>query len=276
MSDTTDIALTRPDPSFTMDVLRAQMEAAKRYVDSGLLPAGINTPQKALTIMQAGREIGVPPTYALRNIHVIEGKPTVSAELLMALVRRTYGQAAIRVKEANSLECTVQYREQGWDGTSTLKFSIADAEAAGLASRPMWKKYPRAMLRSRAVSEAVRMAFPECIAGLYTPEEMGAEVMVTSDGGLEIVDVQSELVEQPTAKEEAFDRERAIRWFGWLQGVADERQHPNLDAIMKLAANTMADAKLAKNLETLRVYFPDVTDEHLTTWDAEAEYEAAG
>lgn len=199
-----DIALTRPDATLTMDTLRAQMEAAKRYVDSGLLPAGVNTPQKALTIMQAGREIGVPPTYALRNIHVIEGKPTVSAELLMALVRRTYGQAAIRVQEASNLQCVVQYREQGWDGISTLTYSIADAEAAGLASRPMWKKYPRAMLRSRAVSEAVRMAFPECIAGLYTPEEMGADVTVNAEGGVEIVDVPAEPVKVIEREQVAF------------------------------------------------------------------------
>lgn len=60
---TTELALTRPDATLTMDVLRAQMEAAKRYVDSGLLPSGIKTPQQALTIMQVGREIGVPSTY---------------------------------------------------------------------------------------------------------------------------------------------------------------------------------------------------------------------
>lgn len=186
------IALTRPDATLTMDTLRAQMEAAKRYVDSGLLPSGIKTPQQALTIMQAGREIGVPPTYALRNIHVISGKPTVSAELLMALVRRTYGQAAIRVAQATNEGCTVEYREQGWDGVSSLTFTIEDAKRAKLDGKDTWKAYPRAMLRSRAVSEVVRTAFPECIAGLYTPEEMGAEVVVTSDGSVEFADVTPE------------------------------------------------------------------------------------
>lgn len=181
-----ELALTRPDPTLTMDVLRARMEAAKRYVDSGMLPAGIKTPQQALLIMQKGAEIGVPSTYALASIHVIEGKPSCSAELLMALVRRAYGQAAIRVKTATNEECVVEYREAGWDGVSQLSFSIADAKVAGLAEKAMWKKYPRAMLRSRAVSECVRTAFPECIAGLYTPEELGADVRVGADGSLEL------------------------------------------------------------------------------------------
>lgn len=199
-----DIALTRPDATLTMDTLRAQMEAAKRFVDSGLLPAAIKTPQQALTIMQMGRELGIPATYALRNVHVINGKPVAAAELLMALVRRSYGQAAIRVKEATNEGCTVEYREQGWDGVASLTFTIEDAKRAKLDSKDVWKAYPRAMLRSRAVSEVVRTAFPECIANLYTPEEMGAEVMVTSDGGVEIVDVPSQPVQQPDVLPEGF------------------------------------------------------------------------
>lgn len=183
------IALAKPDATLTIDTLRAQMEAAKRFVDSGLLPSAIKTPQQALTIMQMGRELGIPPTYALRNIHVINGKPVAAAELLMALVRRTYGQAAIRVKESSNDACTVEYREQGWDGVSSLTFSIEDAKRAKLDSKDVWRAYPRAMLRSRAVSEVVRTAFPECIANLYTPEELGADVQVTADGTVEFVDV---------------------------------------------------------------------------------------
>ena len=197
-----DIALTRPDPTLTMDTLRAQMEAAKRFVDSGLLPAAIKTPQQALTIMQMGRELGIPATYALRNIHIIGGKPVGAAELLMALVRRSYGQAAIRVREGTNESCTVEYREQGWDGVSSLTFSMEDAKRAKLDTKDVWRAYPRAMLRSRAVSEAVRTAFPECIANLYTPEELGAEVEVTSDGGVEIVDVPAEPVKAEAPREQ--------------------------------------------------------------------------
>ncbi len=187
------IALARPDATLTMDTLRVQMEAAKRFVDSGLLPAAIKTPQQALTIMQMGRELGIPATYALRNIHVINGKPVAAAELLMALVRRTYGQGAIRVKESSNDACTVEYREQGWDGVSSLTFTLEDAKRAKLDGKDVWRAYPRAMLRSRAVSEVVRTAFPECIANLYTPEELGADVVVTEDGGVEFAEARPSL-----------------------------------------------------------------------------------
>lgn len=186
---TTDLALTRPDPSMDRDSLRTMMDQAVRYVDSGLLPSSIKTPQQALIIMAQGRELGIPSTVALRQIVVVQGKPTCSAELMMALVHRTYGQSAIRVFRTDNEACTVQYRQAGWDGVSEYTFSMEDAKRANLLKNPTWNQYPAAMLRARAISATVRFAFPECISGLYLPEEMGAavkivdgEVMVTDDG----------------------------------------------------------------------------------------------
>jgi len=185
---TAELALTKPDPSMDRDTLKTLMDAALRYVQSGLLPAEVNTPQKALLIMTAGRELGVPATYALRNIHVVKGKPVCSAELMLALVRRAYGPSAMRVAKTSNTACTVQYREQGWDGVSEYTFTIEDARQAGVAGGNSWKNYPAAMLRARCISAVVRFAFPECIAGLYTPEEMGAEVVVNDEGHVNVVD----------------------------------------------------------------------------------------
>lgn len=184
----TELALTHPDPSMDEASLRVMMAAAQRYVSSGLLPAEVNTPQKALVVMTAGREMGVPATYALRNIHVVKGKPVCSAELLLALVRRTYGPSAMRVSKTSNTACTVQYREQGWDGISEYTFTIEDAQRAGVANGNQWKSYPAAMLRARCVSAVARFAFPEAIAGLYTPEEMGATVSIDEAGDMQIVE----------------------------------------------------------------------------------------
>lgn len=218
---TTDLALTRPDPTLTMDVLKAQMEAAKRFVDSGLLPAAVKTPQQALILMQTGRELGIPATVALRGIVVVNGKPTCSAELMMALVHRAYGQGAMRVYKTTNESCTVQYRQAGWDGISEYTFTIEDAEKAGLFKNPVWKQYPAAMLRARAISATVRFAFPECISGVYLPEEMGATVDVV-DG--EVVPVSPsrptpDLPEGPSYCDEAhFNR----AWHAAVKGTRFE------------------------------------------------------
>lgn len=175
---TTELALTRPDPTMDEGTLRLMMATADRYVKSGLLPASIKTPQQALIIMAQGRELGIPATVALRGIVVVQGKPTCSAELMMALVHRTYGQSAMRVFKTDSRSCTVQYRQAGWDGISEHTFTIEEAEQAGLFKNPVWKQYPAAMLRARCISAAVRFAFPECISGLYSPGEVGGAVEV--------------------------------------------------------------------------------------------------
>jgi hypothetical protein len=185
---TTDLALTRPDPTMDEGTLRVMMAVADRYVKSGLLPASIKTPQQALIIMGMGRELGIPATVALRGIVVVNGKPTCSAELMMALVHRTYGQSAIRVYKTDSKACTVQYRQAGWDGISEHTFTIEEAEQAGLFKNPVWKQYPAAMLRARAISAAVRFAFPECISGVYLPEEMGATVDVVDGEVVPIIE----------------------------------------------------------------------------------------
>lgn len=192
-----ELALTSPQPIMARDDLKTLMEQALRYVKSGLLPNAIKTPEQALIIMSQGRELGIPPTVALRQITVVNGKPTCSAELMLGLVHRTYGQAAMRVFRTDNESCTVQYRQAGWDGVSEYTFTMDDAKRAGLLKNPVWTQYPAAMLRARAISATIRFAFPECINGLYTTEELGGDVVVTDEGevmptaAFEVVDVPS-------------------------------------------------------------------------------------
>jgi hypothetical protein len=161
----------------------SQREAiAKKLVESGYLSSGIKTPVQAVTIMLKGEELGIPRMYALSNIAIVNGKPTCSAELMLALVKRDYGHGAIRVYRSTSEECVVQYREPGWDGISSYSWTIDDARAANLTNKEIWRQYPAAMLRARCISAVVRMAFPQCISGMYTPEELGAGVVMNDQG----------------------------------------------------------------------------------------------
>jgi hypothetical protein len=263
----TELALSKPDASMTPASLRVMMEAAQRYVASGLLPGEINTPQKALLVMTMGRELGVPATYALRNIHVIKGKAVSSAELMLALVRRVYGPGSIRVAKTTNDACTVQYREQGWDGISEFTFTIEDAKQAGLLGNPTWKNYPSAMLRARAISATVRFAFPECIAGLYSPDEMGAEVEVV-DGEVvvrgddraplsivEKIDAETTLEdERARAITGGINRAELEAEYTRLAALAVERKHKDAARIQAKAAKDLDDDRLVGSVNVLRTW----------------------
>lgn len=160
-------------------------EQAGMLVRTGFLPQSIKSPEQAIAIMMKGAELGVPPMYALSNIVVVQGKPTCSAELMLALVRRDHGTNAIRVKHSDNQSCTVEWKE--WGEVNAYTFDIDDAKRAGLTNKGgVWTQYPAAMLRARCISAVCRMAFPESIAGMYVPDELGASVTIRDDGEMEV------------------------------------------------------------------------------------------
>lgn len=154
--------------------------ALKEQVDwlaeSNLVPRTLqHKPSDIMVILLAGREIGVPPVMALSKIHVIDGRPSMSAELMLALVLRSGHELVIA--HTDHLSCTVEARRRGAQKSSSFQFSMSDAETAGLAGKQVWKAHPAAMLRARAISAACRAVFPDVLMGIsYVPEEVGADV----------------------------------------------------------------------------------------------------
>lgn len=161
------------------------LEMAGTLVQSGFLPNAINTPQKAVTIILAGRSLGIDEWAALSNINVIQGKPTISAQLMLALINRS-GQLEEMVVDGDAKMCTCLMKRFG-RGSHVETFTMQDAVALGYANKDNWKKQPAVMLKWRAVSACARVVFPDVILGFYTPEEMGADVRVSDDGGMEIL-----------------------------------------------------------------------------------------
>lgn len=155
---------------------------AKLLVPTGFLPSSIKTPEQALAVMLKAQELSIPPMYGLSNISVIDGKPTCSAELMLALIYRDHGGDAIAIERTDNDACSIVYRRGSLSAAKRYTFSLDAARHAGLLSRQSWQKYPAAMLRARCISAVARMAFPDSIAGMYTPEEIGAIVTLTPDG----------------------------------------------------------------------------------------------
>lgn len=145
---------------------------ADAFAKSGMF-TDIKSMAQAIVKVQAGKELGLSPVYAMQNINMIRGRLCTSANTLALLVKRS-GKYDYKVLENTDTKCSIEFYQNGKPvGIST--FTIEDAKRAELV-RPDsgWVKYPRAMLFSRAISQGARIYCPDAIGGAYTEEEMRA------------------------------------------------------------------------------------------------------
>ena len=152
-------------------------QLAKWMHDSRMFSA-YGTPQAVLSTMLLGRELGMPAMAALRSVHVIEGKHSLSADLMVALVLKSGMAEYFQLVESTDKACTFETKRKGAPQPQRLSFTIEDAKKADLlrpsrSGKPtQWDKMPKQMLRARAKSELARLEYPDLLAGLYTPEEL--------------------------------------------------------------------------------------------------------
>lgn len=171
------------------DEWNTMLQMADVFLSSGLLPNTIKSAAAAVTIIAKGRELGIPPLYALSKISIIEGKPACEAELMLAMIYRDHGDTAVLPVASDATSATFQYKRRGWSEYQTHTFTIEEARTAGLLGKKNWKEYPPAMLRARCLSALARLGFPDSIGGLYTPEELGARVVVNDLGEVVVDDI---------------------------------------------------------------------------------------
>ncbi len=140
----------------------------------------VRDPAQAIVKILWGRELSFSPIVSLSGIHIIEGKPALSSNLMATLIKRS-GRYDYRVKVSTDTECVLTFREkngQRWEAVGESSFTMEDAKRAGVV-RPggSWAKYPKSMLFARALSQGLRTYCPDVSASpIYNPEEMGATV----------------------------------------------------------------------------------------------------
>lgn len=138
----------------------------------------LNTQADVVCLLLAARDLGISPTMAIQKIHIIEGRPSLSSELMIALVRNA--GHSILPRESTATRATAVGTRIGAraEETAEFTFTIEDAHQAQLANKDNWKHYPKAMLWARAVSGLCRILFPDVLCGLtYTPEELGVDTI---------------------------------------------------------------------------------------------------
>jgi len=146
---------------------------ANYLADSDMVPKDFKgKPGNCLIAMQWGMEVGLKPLQAMQNIAVINGRPSLWGDALIAIVR-------------SSSLCEYVQEEMTKDGTAVCRakrrgepeqvrtFSDADAKTAGLANKQgPWVTSPKRMKQLRARAFALRDVFPDVLRGLPVAEEV--------------------------------------------------------------------------------------------------------
>ena len=178
------------------DMLHVQ---ANTLAESSIVPRQYQRkPADIIAAGLMGAEVGWGVMTALQLIHVVEGKPEVSAEGMVALIRRA-GHSL--TGEVSSESVTVHGKRGDNGDTMTFTFTLEDANRANLARKEVWKKYPSSMLWARAVSQLGRMLFPDVLLGVSYVEgeisgaDLGMEAPTFTPQPVDVVDADGRLVE---------------------------------------------------------------------------------
>lgn len=261
--DSAEIAVARPQFDLSPQTFEQALTFANYLADSDMVPKDFKgKPGNCLIAMQWGNELGMKAIQAIQNIAVINGRPALWGDALIALVRSSpVCEYIIETQTDAVATCRVKRRGEPEQERS---FSTSDAKSAGLLGKQgPWTQYPKRMLQLRARAFALRDVFPDVLRGLPiaeevmdTPRDMGAAEVVTETAPPELVSKADEAAKKGVAAYQAFwkatsndDRRKLI----------DGHDKRKAEAVASDAARTVQDTP-DKPVERPVVTFAAVMD----------------
>lgn len=176
------------------DVLRLADTLAQAR--GGFIPSHFQNSAQVAAVILAGRELGVGPMAALRSFYLVNGKLGMDASFVSGrMLAHGVGLEWLRDDD----ECASVRLSRAGMPPYVSTFTRQDAERAGLWGSATWRKYPRAMLRARAITAGARAYAADCFAGsVYTPDELRS-----GNGGDDRDEQPAQRVQQPAERVEA-------------------------------------------------------------------------
>ena len=161
---------------FAPTTMGEALQFSEMLANSSMVPKAYQgKANDVLVCIQWGYEMGLAPMQSLQNIAVINGKPSVYGDAMMALVQAS--PVCEDVEEYFEGEGTPNpvavcvAKRKGRKPVET-RFSVEDAKRAGLWGKGgPWTAYPKRMLQMRARGFALRDAFPDVLKGMISVEE---------------------------------------------------------------------------------------------------------
>lgn len=161
------LAVIAPHESRGLSI-QEMSEISDVFVKSGFF-SDLKSQAQAVVKIMAGQELGLEPFSAMAELHVIQGKITMSAGLLAKKVKQS-GKYDYRVREQSDKSCVIEFFQNG-QSIGESQFTLEDAKKAQVKNLD---KFPRNMLFARAMSNGVRWYCPDVTGsvGVYTEGEL--------------------------------------------------------------------------------------------------------
>lgn len=174
-----------PTPGFSYITagLQERADYIARLAPSTILPTAYRgNAANAFVAAETGAALGIEPLQALASIAVINGRATLSSDLIAAVIRRAGHTLRIVENSPESVTATL-IRADDKKFEFTVTWDKDKAVKAGLwGQRGPWSQYPTQMLRARAITEVARQGASEALMGMiYSPEDFGATITDTGE-----------------------------------------------------------------------------------------------
>jgi hypothetical protein len=184
MNNITALPAGKSQFSLTPQTLDEALRFADILSKSSIVPKDYQgNPGNVIVAIQWGAELGLPPLQAMQNIAVINDRPSIWGDAMIALVKGS-GLLESMDEAIDETECTCTVKRSGEEPVSR-SYTMEDAKRAGLAGKSgPWQQYPKRMLQMRARAWALRDVFPDVLRGVYVAEEsqdMPAERDITAE-----------------------------------------------------------------------------------------------
>jgi len=210
MSENTSVTKTVESEKDLKDFLSTLINSKK-------LPGHIKSVEEAFTIAQMGKELGFATMQAFHYIIPIQGKLSLSAKAIGALLRKggvkfITTEDGVWVYKNNSMSptepeerpverrTTIKFFRDGME--ETCSFTWSDAKLQGLTTKDNWTRMPKEMLYARCLAKGANRIGADLLLGLYTTEELADtfihnenQIKRNDDGTIaEIIDVSHQEV----------------------------------------------------------------------------------
>ena len=165
--------------TYEMELQPRSIEAAWKFskaIYQSRLYGKYPNAESIFAIIVRGREMGLSALTSLDCFHVIQGKPVMSAWLIIARAKEHPDCEYFQCIETTDQQSTWETKNRRNPVPTRLTYSMEMARVAGLIKgNGGWTNNPADMVRKTAGVKLARMEYPSAALGLYAPEEFGYE-----------------------------------------------------------------------------------------------------